>query len=179
MLTITVPSRDLWDSGKEEFIPVKGRTLQLEHSLISLSKWESRWCKPFLVEGEKTEEETIDYIRCMTVTPAVDPNIYLCLTSQNYQDIQAYIKAPMTATTFPKEPGSTSREIATSELIYYWMLVHSIPFECQKWHINRLLTLIRVCNIKKQPARKMSMNEIIARNSALNAERKVKLNTTG
>ena len=180
MLKITIPAVDGWDEQKEEFVQLKEQTLQLEHSLVSLSKWESKWCKVFLdSRREKTHEETLDYIRCMTLTPNVDPDVYNRLTIENVAMINEYIEAPMTATYFSKDAKSNSSEQVTSELIYYWMIALNIPFECQKWHLNRLLTLIKVCNIKNQPAKKMNMREVMSRNAALNAARKKRLNTRG
>lgn len=180
MLEIVVPEQDLWDEVNERFIPIKETTLRLEHSLVSLSKWESKWCKPFLSRQDKTLEETIDYIKCMTITQNVDPAVYNGLTRDNILQINEYIDAPMTATTFAKEKsGRTNNEQITSELIYYWMIALNIPFECQKWHINRLLTLVKVCNIKNQPPKKMSKSEIMSRNAALNAARRKQLNTKG
>lgn len=186
MLRITIPAKEsieLWDEEKEEFIrtpAVKEQTLQLEHSLVSLSKWESKWCKSFLSHSEKTYEETIDYIKCMTITQNVNPDVYYNLTSENIQQINEYIDAPMTATVFAKDQmRGKSRETVTSELIYYWMIALNIPFECQKWHLNRLLTLIRVCNIKNTPPKKMSRREIMNRNAALNAARRKQLNSKG
>lgn len=180
MLQITVPADELWDEAKGEFVPVKEQTLQLEHSLISLSKWESKWCKSFFSKKEKTYEETIDYIKCMTLTQNVKPNVYLNLSRENIDEINKYIEAPMTATVFSEDPmRKSSRETITSELIYYWMIALNIPFECQKWHLNRLLTLIRVCEIKNTPPKKMSRREIMSRNAALNAARRKQLNTRG
>lgn len=179
MLKITIPETDLFDEATEEFIHVKEQTLQLEHSLVSLSKWESKWCKSFLFTKEKTLEETLDYIKCMTLTQNVSPYVYRCLTRENIQDINDYISAPMTATYFSDDKSARGREIVTSELIYYWMIALSIPFECQKWHLNRLLTLIRVCNIKNQPPKKMSRSAIMSRNAALNAARRKQLGTNG
>ena len=179
MLRITIPSVELWDENKEEFINTKEKTLSLEHSLVSLSKWESKWCKPFFGKTEKTLEETIDYIRCMTLTQNVDPSVYQFLTNSNVEEINRYISAPMTATWFSDNTVRHSREQVTAELIYYWMIVNNIPFECQKWHLNRLLTLIRVCNIKNQPPKKRSRKEIMRRNSALNAARRQRLHTKG
>ena len=180
MLQIMVPADELWDEVKGEFIPVKEQTLQLEHSLISLSKWESKWCKSFFSKKEKTYEETIDYIKCMTLTQNVKPNVYLNLSRENIDEINKYIEAPMTATVFSEDPmRKSSRETITSELIYYWMIALNIPFECQKWHLNRLLTLIRVCEIKNTPPKKMSRREIMSRNAALNAARRKQLNTRG
>lgn len=181
MLQITIPSRDdLWDESKGEFVTSKEQKLVLEHSLVSLSKWESKWCKPFLSKQEKTTEETIDYIRCMTLTQNVDPEVYNFLTDENIRDINAYIEAPMTATWFSNSStGKQNREQITAELVYYWMIALNIPFECQKWHLNRLLTLIRVCEVKNSPPKKMSRREILSRNAALNAARRKQLNSKG
>lgn len=186
MLTITIPAseeRELWDERNEMYVYIPARkeqTLQLEHSLISISKWESKWCKAFLGPQEKTEEETIDYIRCMTLTQNVKPDVYRNLTRENVQEINQYIESPMTATSFSKQKqGRSAGDIITSELIYYWMIALNIPFECQKWHLNRLLALIRVCNIKNAPPKKMSRSELMRRNAALNAERRQKLNSRG
>ena len=181
MLQITIPSRELWDESTNEFVITKEQTLQLEHSLISISKWESKWQKAFLTKQEKTHEETIDYIKCMTLNQNVDPNVYNYLTNDNIRQINAYIDSPMTATYFSEEKGGRGGrgEQITSELIYYWMIALQIPFECQKWHLNRLLTLVRVCNIKNQPPKKRSRREIMSRNAALNAARRKQLNTKG
>ena len=186
MLVITIPASkpvELWDESKHEFVLMPGtkeQTLQLEHSLVSLSKWESNWCRSFLSKPPATVEETIDYIKCMTLNKNVNPEVYLHLTDTNIEEIKGYINAPMTATTFYDDKrGGRNRETVTSELIYYWMISLQIPFECQKWHINRLLTLIRVCNIKNQPPKKRSRREIMSRNAALNAARRQQLNTNG
>ena len=180
MLEIKIPETEQWDDLKQEFVYTKAQTLQLEHSLVSLSKWESKWCKPFLSKEDKTFEETIDYIRCMTLNRYVPDEVYGCLTRSNIKQINEYISAPMTATRFSKDStGRVSREQITSELIYYWMIALNIPFECQKWHLNRLLTLIRVCNLKNQPSKKMSRREIMSRNAALNAARRKQLGTNG
>lgn len=181
MLQITIPSRDdLWDESKGEFVTSKEQKLVLEHSLVSLSKWESKWCKPFLSKQEKTTEETIDYIRCMTLTQNINPEVYNFLTDDNIRDVNAYIEAPMTATWFSNSnTGKQNREQITAELVYYWMIALNIPFECQKWHLNRLLTLIRVCEVKNLPPKKMSRREILNRNAALNAARRKQLNSKG
>ncbi|MEY8515325.1 hypothetical protein AALC25_00085 [Lachnospiraceae bacterium 29-84] len=181
MLEITVPSvENCWDESRQEFIHTKEQVLRLEHSLVSVSKWEAKWCKPFLSKDGKSAEEIMDYIRCMTLTQNVSPDVYRCLTDENFRAVNQYIDAPMTATWFSGEAsGRPGREQVTSELVYYWMIAFNIPFECQKWHLNRLLTLIRVCNIKNQPAKKMGRREIMSRNAALNAARKQKLNTKG
>ena len=180
MLRITIPAGEEWDELKQEFITTKEQTLCLEHSLVSLSKWESKWCKPFLTKQERTYEETIDYIKYMTLTPNVDPEVYKFLTNDNMTEINKYIEAPMTATTFSKDRSSKAgHEIVTSELIYYWMIALNIPFECQKWHLNRLLTLIKVCNIKNAPPKKMSRRSILSRNASINAARRQQMNTKG
>lgn len=169
---------DLWDERNQQFLSIKETTIQLEHSLLSISKWESKWNKSFINTKDKTEEELIDYIKCMTITKNVDPNIYVCLTAENIQEIVNYINAPMTATTI-RDTEKSSREPVTSELIYYWMISLNIPVKFEKWHLNRLITLIRVCSIKNQPAKKMSRGEIMQRNAALNAARKKRWNTKG
>lgn len=185
MLQITIPAAvsEEFDESTNEFIyrPVsKEQTLQLEHSLVSLSKWESKWCKAFLSNKRKTDEEIIDYVKCMTLTQNVNPDVYTRLSQENMNRIDEYISAPMTATTFFNERNSKGgREVVTAELIYYWMIALNIPFECQKWHLNRLLTLIRVCNIKNTPPKKMSKRELMSRNARLNAARRQQLNTKG
>lgn len=179
MLTITIPSVEMWDEKHEQFVYIQETTLDLEHSLVSLSKWESKWEKPFLSSKDKTEEEVSDYIKCMTLTPNVNPIVYTCLTADNISTITNYINAPMTATTFNDTSNRPGRETITAELIYYWMIALNIPFECQGWHLNRLLTLIKVCNIKNTPPKKRSKRDIMSRNAALNAARKKRLNTRG
>lgn len=179
MLKLYVPPIEFFNENTLEFASTKPMTLQLEHSLVSLSKWESKWCKPFLKEGQKPREELLDYIRCMTITQNVDPMIYEALPAELVDRVTAYISAPMTATTFRKEEDKqTNKEIVTSELIYYWMIAAGIPFECQKWHLNRLMTLINVCGIKSQPPKKPSQKDYAARR-ALNAARRAKYHTKG
>ena len=181
MLSITIPAAELWDEKNERFIYTKEQTLRLEHSLVSLSKWESKWHKPFLGKTEKTIEETLDYVRCMTLTQNVAPDVYTRLSNENILQVNEYISDPMTATWFAEDKNARpNREIVTAELIYHWMIELQIPIEeCQKWHLNRLLTLIRVRNIKSQPPKKMSKRDIMARNAALNAARRKKFNSTG
>lgn len=180
MLRIEIPlSPEGWDEKKQEFIVPKTQVLQLEHSLVSLSKWESKWHKPFLSLEEKTVEETLDYIRCMTITQNVKPEIYNFLTNENLKQINDYIDDPMTATTFSDGNQRPSREIITSEIIYHWMVSFNIPFECQKWHLNKLLAFIKVCCNKNLPPKKMSRSEILQRNKELNEARKKALNSAG
>jgi len=182
MLKIHVPASELFDNATGTFIPIKAQTLQLEHSLVSLSKWESKWCEPFLTREQKTTAKFTDYIRCMTLTQNVDPNVYLALNlaPDILRRVRSYIDAPMTATTFSQNsPSGGMREVVTAEIIYYWMICHGIPFECQKWHLNRLLTLIRVCSAKSQPPKKIPKGELMARNRAINAARRRKHHTRG
>jgi hypothetical protein len=181
MLQLTILlGPEQWDEKNEIFIEPKKQVLQLEHSLVSISKWESKWCKPFLSKEVMTVEETIDYIRCMTLTQNVNPDVYNYISNENIRQVNQYIEAPMTATWFTEEKtGKHNNEQVTNELIYYWMTALNIPFECQKWHFNRLITLIRVCNIKNQPPKKMSKKDLMSRNAALNAARRKQLNTKG
>lgn len=180
MLQITIPKIELYDERTEEFVSFKGQTLCLEHSLVSISKWESKWCKAFLSKTEKTHEETIDYIKCMTITQNVDPEVYNFLSHENIAKINEYIAAPMTATYITKEKGGkVNRETITSELIYYWMIALNIPDRFEKWHLNRLLTLIEVCNIKNSPPKKRSRRQILSENARLNAQRRQQLNSKG
>lgn len=181
MLEISIPiSPEGWDEEKQEFVEPSYQVLQLEHSLVSLSKWESKWCKSFISSKDKTDEELMDYIYCMTLDEDVDPVVYNYLTKENVDQINKYIEAPMTATYFAEDRGGKSnRETITAELIYYWMIALNIPFECQYWHLNRLLTLVRVCNIKNQPPKKMSRREIMSRNAAMNAARRQQMNSKG
>lgn len=180
MLQIIIPSVELWDERNQVFLCTKETKLQLEHSLVSIAKWESKWNKPFLTNKKKTYKETIDYIRCMTMTQNVKPEIYNLLTESNISDIEEYINAPMTATTFSEEENKKkNRDVITAEIIYWWMISLNIPIEFQKWHLNRLLTLIRVCNIKNQPPKKMNKREVFRRNSELNKARRKQLNSKG
>lgn len=186
MLQINIPDTEFYNSETREFFTVKGQTLRLEHSLVSLSKWESKWRKPFLTDEIKSNDETIDYIKCMTLTQNVDPVIYNCITPEILDQINEYIKAPMTATWFSEDKNKNSKanrklngEQITSELIYYWMIALQIPVKFEKWHLNRLITLIRVCNIKNQPPKKRSTLDIMRSNAELNAARRKKLNSKG
>lgn len=178
MLQITIPAVEVFNSKTDEFVTIKEQKITLEHSLVSISKWESKWKKPFISKKEKTVEEIIDYVRCMCLTQNVDSRVFNNLSEENVKDIRAYIEDPMTATTLPKD-GKQGKEVITSELIYYCMIACNIPIEFQKWHLNRLMTLIRVCEIKNSPQKKMSRKEILARNKALNDARRKKLGTTG
>ena len=179
MLQITIPNTEIYDERTNRLIEIKGRDIQLDHSLVSLSKWESKWKKPFLGTVEKTWAETIDYIRCMTITQNVDPTIYQCLTAENINQVKEYIEDSMTATTFKKTVRKSQNTVITSEIIYYWMIELEIPVEFQKWHLNRLLTLIRVCDEKSQPGKKMSKRDVMSQYRSLNAARRGRLGTRG
>ena len=177
MLQIKVPSREVFDEETSTFFMTKEYTLNLEHSLLSISKWESKWCKPFLSkndEDKRTAIEMLDYIRCMTLNKNVPDEVYACLTKKNMQDIDRYIRHPMTATTVGS--NKKGRDIITSEVIYYWMISFQIPFECEKWHINRLLTLIKVCNAMNNP--KNNNPDLLARQK-LNMARRKAANSKG
>ena len=174
MLEITIPKQRLFNEETYEFMNVDETKLCLEHSLVSLSKWESKWHKPF-ISSEKSKEEIMDYIKFMTITKNINPIVYNALTDENVIQIKNYIDDPMTATTFSqKNNGEHNSEIITAELIYYWMIELKIPVEFQKWHINRLITLIRVCEIKNTPPKKRSSREIASRTAAINAARRQK-----
>ena len=181
MLTIVVPEGEFFNETTQEFVYVKEQKLVLEHSLVSVAKWEAKWKKPFLDKNDKTPEETLDYIRCMTITKGVDPSVYMNLTQESINKINKYIDDKMTATTFvDRKNQPPSREKITSELIYYWMIDFGIPVEFEKWHLNRLLTLIKVCSIKAQGnGKKMSRKEILAQNNELNAIRRKQLGSKG
>lgn len=179
MIDIIIPEAEYFDEQTMRFTYSKEQKLTLEHSLIAISKWESKFEKPFL-SSEKTTEEVIYYIKCMTITQNVRPETYLRLSAKNLEDIQKYIEAPMTATTFKKiEKRGGKKEIITAELIYYWMIAFNIPFECQKWHLNKLLTLIEVCARKNEPPKKMSRKEISAQHRAINKINRERFHTKG
>lgn len=180
MLQLTIPAVELWDERTQEFISSKERTLQLEHSLVSIQKWESRWNKAFLSKKGMNYEETVDYIRCMTITQNVDPDVYNLLTTEHIDRVNEYIGNSMTATTFVEEKkGNRNGEVVTAEVIYYWMVALQIPSEYRKWHLNQLLSLIRVVNVKNAPPKKMKGRDIASQNAALNAARRKRLNSRG
>ena len=181
MLQVTIPAYEWIDQQTNAFGQTKETTLQLEHSLVSIHKWEQKWNKPFLGKDPKTAEECLDYVRCMTLTHNVDPLVYNGITSEIFERINKYIEAPMTATWFSGKDrnGPPNRETVTSEVIYYWMISLNIPWECRKWHLNTLLTLIRVCNAKNAPQKKRSKREMMDQRAALNRARRARMNSKG
>jgi hypothetical protein len=180
MLVIIVPGQEVYDEERNEFSTINDVILELEQSLVSLSKWESKVNRPFLSSSDRTSEETLLYIYCMILTPNVSPNVLLSLTQANIETINEYIGSPQSATTFGDMPERKAKgEVITAELIYYWMVVFSIPFECQSWHLNRLFALIRICNLKQAKPKKMSRNEIAERYRRLNEQRRKELGTAG
>lgn len=184
MLKITIKKQELWDEARNEFIYIPETTLALEHSLVSISKWEAKHHKPYLSKldkDKKTNDEIVDYIKCMTLTQNVNELAYKGLTIKDFKAIQDYIDEPMTATTINEQNTTNNRRPITSEVIYYWMIRFNVPVEFQKWHLNRLLTLIQVCSIyeKGNSGKKMSAKEITTRNAALNAARRRRLNSSG
>lgn len=181
MLSINIKARELLDERTSEFITVKGCTLKLEHSLVSISKWESKWKIPFLSKEKKTKEQMDDYIRCMSVNGDPDPNLIASISLEDKNRIIDYIEKKQTATWFTNlgEKENPKSEIITSEQIYFWMIQYNIPHEYEKWHLSRLLTLIEICNRENTPPKKMSQAEIMARNKALNSERKARLHSRG
>jgi hypothetical protein len=180
MLNIIIKGTELFDESTNSFITTEDVVLELEHSLLAMSKWESKFLKPFLTNSDKTSEEILWYIRCMVITNNFNENSILGISQENIIEINEYINSPQSATTFGKMPESRGRgEIITSELVYYWMIAFNIPFSCESWHINRLFSLIRICNIKNAPQKKMGRNELAARNRELNAQRKAQFNTSG
>lgn len=180
MLKITLPAVELFDEETQSFINTEEQPLEMEHSLVSLAAWESHWEKPFLTKEPKSREETIYYMQCMTLTPNVNPEVYNYISNDIVEKVNRYIEAPMTATTFyDDDKAKPNRETVTAELIYYWMVALNIPSEYQYWHLNRLMTLIKVCSIKNAPPKGKSLAERMRENAALNAARKKQLNTRG
>jgi hypothetical protein len=180
MLKIVVPETELFNNETQEFHNLVSFELELEHSLISLSKWESKYQKPFLTSKDKTPEEIRGYIEAMIISPIYPPDFFTRLSTGNVKSINDYIESKESATTFGTMPERKGQgEIITSELIYYWMVAFNIPFECEYWHLNRLFSLIRVCNIKNSKPNKMSRHEIASRNRELNAIRRAQYGTSG
>lgn len=180
MLVLKIQDTELFDEETDRFIEIKSQVVKLEHSLLSISKWESKWCKPFLVDKNKTSEEVLDYIRCMIVNPSKEQDIIPALRPEDIDKIINYINSPMTATTVTFfDAKNYKKETITSELIYYWMIAASIPMECEKWHLNRLFALIKICGAKNQNSKKVNSSSYLKRQAELNAKRRAKLHSKG
>ena len=180
MIEINVPSSEAFNEKTNEFVPLKAYTLSLEHSLVSISKWEANWKKPFL-HSQKTPEEMLDYIKCMTISQNIPNEVYYRIPASEVDRIAKYIDDSMTATTFSRigDQKPHRHEIVTAEVIYYWMIQANVPYECRKWHLNQLLTLLQVCAEKNKPPKKQSKKALADHWSALNAARRAKLHTKG
>lgn len=180
MLEINTMEDEFYDSRINKFIQIPACTFILEHSLISLAKWESKWHIPYFDNTQKTPIQDLDYIRCMVIGNIKNEHVFNNLSSENIIRIRDYIDNPMTATTFNKKSnGKTRKSVTTAETIYAHMFANSIPLECQKWHLNRLLTLLRVCDLQNSPREKMSKKQTAAWNAEQNAARRSRLNTRG
>ena len=180
MLTITIPPSELFDEARSEFLTTPGATIVAEHSLLALSKWESKFKRPLLASPEFSLEDLKSYFECMCFTPDVPSEVFQNANSATLSRVSEYLMDPHTATTVPRSKGSTlDRETVTSELIYYWMVALNIPFETETWNLNRLITLIEVCNHKSQKPKKTSRAELYSRNRELNRQRRAKYSTKG
>lgn len=180
MLLLSIATSQGFDESSDEFVDVETVEVELEHSLVSLSKWECKYEKPFLGEDTKAEAELLDYIRMMIIGPVPPDDVLSKLSQANVKEIERYINAKMTATWFSNDQSpSVNREVVTAEIIYYWMISHGVPFECQHWHLNRLLTLIKVCNLKNQPKKNMTRAEAASMQTDLNHQRRAALGSTG
>ena len=176
---ITIPEMEHYDQEQNLFFTTKECTITIEHSLVSLSKWESIFHKPFISKEKKTIPEWREYIKCMTITQNVDPSVYDAIPISVINEVLDYIDEPMTATWFKESSRPPSRRVITAELLYYYMIAQNIPFECQKWHLNRLITLIRVCGEENAPSKKMGKSDMLKQRNALNNARRAKLRSKG
>lgn len=173
MLELVIKQFELFDEVRQEFTEVPETTLRLEHSLVSISKWESKWKLPFIDTKEKTTEQVLDYIKCMTIGQNINPLVYYGLGRDDLEKVKQYIEEEQTATTFNSiDRAPSSNRFVTSELIYYWMTVYNVPFECQKWNLSRLLALLRIASIENAPKKKMSKRAVMDQNRALNKARR-------
>lgn len=180
MLQLKIGQGEYFDPKEERFIAIKPVNVRLEHSLKSVAKWESKWKKPFLSTKQLTQEEAVDYVRCMEMTGLIDPKVFDYLTPEQHNQINEYINDKMTATTITRRgPNKPNRDKITAEIVYFWMIQNGIPPEYDKWHLNRLLTLIEVCTIKGGPQKKMSPKEQMAQQRAINQARKAQYKTKG
>lgn len=178
MYPLTLPDFEAYNSETNEFVSIKGKTYKLEHSLISISKWESKWHRPFLspTDGPRTPAETLDYVRCMCINDEIPESVLPYISRDEMDKIMKYINDPMTATTFSKRrkqrAARNSSTFVTSEVLYWQMSMFSIPYKCEQWHLNRLLTLLRVCEEKGQTPQKMSERDILRQYASANAARR-------
>ena len=182
MLKLIISGDEFYNEETEEFTFSEPIVLELEHSLVSLSKWESKFERPFLSGGVRTIHDTLSYVEAMILTPNYPEDIVKQFKQEDLDKVNQYIGSNQTATTFGTMPEQTHKskgETITAELIYYWMVAFSIPFECETWHLNRLFSLVRICNLKNSKPKKMSKSEIAARNRALNEKRRAELGTSG
>lgn len=179
MLTITVPKQEMWDEIKEEFVYQDEVTLHLEHSLVAISKWESAWHKRFFSNEEKSDEEIVDYIKCMTLDEDIPSDVYYRISDENFKEINDYLGDPMTATVLPKTRDTGKKENLSAELIYYYMFSCGIPEECSRWHIARLVTLLGVYGVKNAPKKRRSRADLTASHRAINEANRRKFNTKG
>lgn len=181
MLSIIVPGREFYDEESELFVTVGETQLELEHSLVSLSKWESRWEKPFIGNAEKTTEQVTSYIQFMCLTPDVPPEVFDRVSNENLQEINDYLNSKMTATWFSADETATKgpQEVITSEVVYYWMITMNVPMECQHWHLERLFTLLKVIQLKSAPPKKRNRADVAAQRRALNQKRQQEFGTKG
>ena len=167
VLKILIPGKEDWDEANQCFIYSKDTVLNLKHSLVSIAKWETNWNISFLDKfgkKETTVEQVLDYIRCMTINQNIDPNVYKCLTNKNVEDVFTYIGSSMTATTFSDHLKPGRKRIVTSELVYSWMIDFGVPFQCEKWPFDRLITLLRVCEAEHREHKKGSTSSAMKRN---------------
>ena len=179
MLRLALGS-EYFNEETSEFVDAPESVVEMEHSLVSLSKWESKWETPFLGNANKTGEQVLDYIKMMIIGHEPAPEVFQTISEDKINQINTYINAKMSATYFnDKSNGRAPQEVITAEIIYYWMISLGIPFECEEWHLNRLLTLIKVCNYKNAPKKKMTRAEAAAQQRMLNDQRKSQLGTKG
>ena len=183
MLNIKIKGQELFIPDKNEFVTISDQVLKLEHSLVSISAWEEKWHEKFLNPNiQMTQEQVLDYIKCMTLNEDFPEEAYNFLSSEDVKQIKEYMEDPHTATTINtlgQNRKKHTNKVTTAEEIYYMMFSYGIPKECETWHINKLLTLIEVFSVKNGGEKKMSTREIMQQNAALNAARKAKLNTKG
>lgn len=180
-IKLVIKANEFWDFNKEEFINTEDTIIHIEHSLAAIAKWEGRWKKSFFSNTALTGDELLDYIRCMTIEEDIPSYVYMSLSQENLETIKSYLEDPMTAAWFKEQPksGKSVGSTLTAEIIYYYMVELGIPFECENWHFNRLMTLIRVCSEKQAVPKKMAKKDIFSQNAALNAQRKARLKTRG